>query len=114
MTAQTDIVQAQVDAYERKDAAGYAACFAQDAQVATADGTVMAQGRDAIAALYGQLFAQSPDLHVEVVNRIAVGSHVFDEEMLSGISFEGMPAEMHAAAGYEVKDGLIASVVLYM
>ena len=54
--------------------------------------TCSCRGHDGIRALYGALFAQSPDLHAEIVNRIRVGEYVIDEERTRGINFDGFPA----------------------
>ena len=61
----------------------------------------------AIESVYGQLFAQSPDLHVEIGARIGAGDWVVDEEVASGINFEGMPPAMHALIVYHVSEGRI-------
>jgi hypothetical protein len=68
----------------------------------------MAQGHDALRALYGQLFAQSPALHADIPQRINVGAYVIDEEEVSGFIFEGFPTEMHLAVIYRVDGDAIA------
>lgn len=104
---------AQLEAYNTRDLEAFASHYADDAIVATADGHTMAAGRDAIRGLYGQLFEQSHDLHVEIPSRISVGDWVIDEENASGLAAEGFPPEMRCAVAYQVKDGLITRAVLY-
>jgi hypothetical protein len=89
MTSATDVIQAQVDAYNARDGEAFANCYDEDATVIGPDGTVMMTGRDANASVYGQFFAQSPDLHVEIRTRIGAGDWVVDEEDTRDINFEG-------------------------
>jgi hypothetical protein len=107
MTSPTDVVQAQVDAYNARDAEAFTRCFHVDAKVLGADGEVMVEGTADIHGLYEQLFGQSPELHVDIANRIAVGDWVVDEEAVSGVVFEGSPTELHAVVVYQVRDDLI-------
>jgi hypothetical protein len=64
--------------------------------------------------MYGQLFRDSPQLSVDIPQRIAVGDYVIDEEDIGGFVMAGFPAAMHAAGVYRVQDGLITEVVLIM
>jgi uncharacterized protein (TIGR02246 family) len=107
MSSAVEAVQAQVDAFNARDAAAFTACYHPEATVVGPDGNVMVEGVNAINALYAQLFAQSPDLHVNIPNRISIGDWVIDEEEASGFVFEGFPPDMHAAVIYRVSDGLI-------
>lgn len=112
MTDAETVVQEQIEAFNTRDAERFANCYADDARVLTADGAVMAAGKDAIRQLYGQLFGQSPELHARIATRIAIGDYVIDEEHASGIVFEGMPAQLHAAAVYHVADRKIQQAQL--
>jgi hypothetical protein len=84
MVFPTDVVQAQVDAFNARDAEAFTAWYHVDARVVGADGDVMAEGTEAIHGLYARLFGQSPELHLDIANRIAVGEWVVDEEVASG------------------------------
>jgi hypothetical protein len=107
MISPADVVQAQVDAYNARDAEAFAECYDESATVIGPDGSVMMTGRDAISGVYGQLFAQSPDLHLEMGTRLSAGDWVVDEEDVSGVDFEGMPPAMHALIVYHVTEGRI-------
>ena len=61
-------------------------------------------------ATYGALFANSPSLRAEVPTRIRAGAFVVDEERVTGLNLPGLPAEMHAAVAYWVRDGRIVHV----
>jgi hypothetical protein len=104
------IVQGQVEAFNARDLERFISFYRADAILDNGNGQIMAQGHDALRALYGQLFAQSPALHAEILQRIQVGAYVIDEEQASGFIFEGFPSEMHTAVIYRVEDGAIAQV----
>ena len=53
--------------------AAFTAFYRSDATLVGPDGNVIMEGREAINAMYAQLFAQSPDLHVDVTSRMTVG-----------------------------------------
>ncbi len=61
----SDVVQAQVDAYNARDARAFAQRYSPDAHVLGSDGSVMVSGRDAIEGCYGGL-RRRPELHVEI------------------------------------------------
>ena len=108
------VVQEQVNAFNVRDAERFAECYADDARVLAPDGNVMAAGKAEIKQLHSRLFEQSPDLRAQIVTRIAVGEFVTDEEQASGMVFEGMPAQMHAAVVYHVAGGRIRQSQLFM
>jgi hypothetical protein len=108
------IVQKQVEAYNARDVEHFADCYADDAAILGPDRSVMAASKAEIMKLYSQLFEQSPMLHAEVVARMTVGEFVIDEERVSGLVFEGMPPQLHAAVIYRVTEGKISQVQLLM
>ena len=107
------VIQEQVDAYNARDIERFLVCYATDAVILNGDGSTLYQGHEAIRAGYTGLFTQNPAMHVEIPTRIAVGSWVFDEEIVTGLSMEGRPAELHAVAAYLVANGAIQRVQLF-
>jgi uncharacterized protein (TIGR02246 family) len=101
------VVAEMVAAYNARDLDRFLECYSPDAVIEDGRGQVLRQGRDAMRSFYGQLFAQSPQLHCAVRHRIHVGSYVIDEEAISGIRLDGFPTELHAAAVYLLEGGLI-------
>ena len=101
------VVQAQLDAYNAQDLEAFCACFSADAVLAELNGVMTHSGRSAVRGRYAELFAQYPRNRAELVNRIAVGDVVVDEERI-----ERAPGEtpFRAIAIYTVKSGLIARV----
>lgn len=112
MSSPVEAVQTQVDAYNARDAVAFTACYHPEATIVGPDGEVMVEGSEAINALYAGLFAQSPDLHVDIRTRISIGQWVIDEEDASGLVFEGSPTDMHAVVIYRVSNGLIVRAQL--
>jgi hypothetical protein len=81
----TQIVQKQLDAYNRRDIDAFIAVFAEDAcGYELGSTTPMLSGKAAIRARYEQLFANSPKLHSDVVTRVALGRTVIDLERIIG------------------------------
>lgn len=104
------IVRGQVDAFNARDLDRFVSFYSADIVLEDGNGQIMAQGHDALRALYGRLFAQSPALHADIPQRIHVGAYVIDEEEASGFIFEGFPSEMHIAVIYRVEGDTIAHV----
>jgi len=112
MSMATDVVDAQIRAYQAKDVERFLSCYAEDAAVVLFDGTPMFADKQVMREQYGQLFADSSDLHLTIANRMTAGEFVVDEEHVSGVHFGDMPAEMTALSVYRVTDGKIARVML--
>jgi uncharacterized protein (TIGR02246 family) len=112
MSTETEVVDAQIDAYRAKDVERFLSHYADDVSVVMFDGTVMFGSKDAMRVAYGKLFADSPDLQVTIAGRVTAGEFVVDEEHLSGFHFGDMPTEMTAVAIYRVTDGKIARMML--
>jgi hypothetical protein len=110
----TDVVDAQIEAYQARDVEKFLACYADDASVALFDGTVMFATKDVMREQYGNLFAASPDLTVTIASRQAAGEFVVDEEHLSGFNAPGMPTELVALCVYRVTGGRISRLMLLM
>ncbi len=96
-------VQANLDAYNTRDTAAFAATYAPDAKFCKIDGTVLLTGRDAIAAFNEKFFAANPTAHCVVLQHVAMGPFVVDQQQ---ITLEGRPP-MNAMLLFEVRDGLI-------
>lgn len=106
MTTATDIVQAQLDAYNAKDLDALLATFAPDAQQFALHGDCLARGHDQIRARYAARFAE-PDLQARLVARCAAGPVVVDHELITRNFPEGR-GTLEMLCIYEVVDGLIA------
>lgn len=103
----TDVVDVQVDAYNRHDLEAVLACYSSKVNVQNASGQILMSGIDALRKQYGEWFAQYPDLHVDVRGRVASATWVVDAEhvTMSGNVIDGL-------VGYHVADGRIDAVVM--
>ncbi len=81
MSSSTDVVQRQLEAYNRKDAAVLAAIYAEDAELFAHPNTLLAKGRAAILARYTARF-QDQTLRADLLQRIPMGDMVLDHERI--------------------------------
>ncbi|MGY6561547.1 MAG: nuclear transport factor 2 family protein [Luteibaculaceae bacterium] len=96
------IAQAQLDAYNSLDLEGFLAVFHEDAQIFNLGNCEpIAEGKDKMREIYGNLFKNSPNLHSNVVNRSVVGNKVFDYEIITGRANSTEPYYLMAI--YEVE-----------
>jgi uncharacterized protein (TIGR02246 family) len=112
MSAETEVVDAQIEAFRARDIERFLAHYADDASVVTFDGTVMFGTKDIMREAYGRLFADSPDLRVTIAGRVTEGEFVVDEEHLSGFHFGDMPTDLVSVAVYRVRNGKITRLML--
>ena len=102
------VVQRQVEAYNARDIDAFLSLYAVDMVIRRLpSGEVIAEGRDAIRARWGKRFADNPELHCTITQRIVHGDWVVDHELVTGV--ESRP-RIRAVATYEVRDGLIQNV----
>ena len=73
-------VEQQLAAYNNRDTNAFAAAFSDTVKVYRQPGVLSYQGREELRKRYGQMFANTPELHCEVVNRIVAGNVVIDHE----------------------------------
>lgn len=111
MTEETTVqlVQRRLEAYNAHDVDAFLACYAPDAVFSTIDGDVVMDGREAIERHHRALFAGNPGLRASLLDRISVGDHVIDEELVAGRA-DGRT--LHVAVVYRIADGLISGVHL--
>jgi imidazolonepropionase-like amidohydrolase len=97
------IVQRQVNAYNRHDAVVFAETYAVDAAVVRPSAFV--RTRSAIAAAYARLFSENPQLHAEILSRTVDGESVVDKERIRGFA---NGAVLESTVSYTVRDGAIS------
>ena len=94
----------QLEAYNRHDLEAFLAAFAPNVRMYSRDGSVMS-GRRTLRETYGPRLATGR-CRAEIVNRIAEGNWVVDQEIAHGIE----PQPIRVLAAYRVVEGLIAEV----
>ena len=102
------LAQAQLDAYNAHDIDAFLACYHDEVEIFdlhTAERTM--QGKSAMRERYGKMFADLPDLHVTLVQRIVCGTTAVDHERVFGL----VPDEIvDVIATYQIVDDLIRRV----
>ena len=103
-----DIVQQQVEAYNRHDLDAFSATYADDIVVYRFPSMkLVLQGRAALERFYREQRFNMPELKAEVVSRMCHGNKIIDHERITGLA-EG--ETVRAVAIYEVRDVLIRRV----
>lgn len=96
------IVQRQVNAYNCHDAKVFAGTYAANGEVARP--SAHGRTRAAIETAYRGLFANNPQLRVEILDRDVSGETVVDEEHIAGFA-DGSARD--ATVTYTVREGAI-------
>jgi hypothetical protein len=102
----TETVQRQLDTYNQRDIEGFLDTFSDDIQIFNLfEGKMVVDGLASCRNLYQNLFDNSPDLHSELLNRMAFDNVVIDHERITGRL--GKPGAIELAMVYEVAEGKI-------
>lgn len=99
------IVDKQLEAYNNRDIDAFVNTYSEEIKLFNYPATPTNEGHDGMRKSYTDFFAQTPDLHCEIKNRIVIGNKVIDEEY---ITMNG--THFNAVAIYEVENGLISRV----
>lgn len=101
------LAQEQLDAYNARDIEAFLKPYSKDVEVYTFPNQLNYKGLDKMRERYGKMFANTPDLHCELVKRMVMGNTVIDQEKVTG--FPGRDF-LEAIAIYKIEDGKIAKV----
>lgn len=101
------IVQAQLDAYNRRDLEAFLASYSADIKIYLHPATLQQTGLNAMREVYAQLFEKNPQLKCQVLQRMVHRNYVIDHEHLTGLA-DGK--ELKVIAIYEIKGGKIVNV----
>ncbi|MGB8667097.1 MAG: nuclear transport factor 2 family protein [Serratia inhibens] len=100
-----EVVQQQLDAYNARDIDAFMAYWAEDAQYYEHPDTLLASGKAEIRERHIARFKE-PSLYGERVKRMALGSMVIDQEVVTR-NFPQGRGKMDVIAIYEVEQGKI-------
>jgi hypothetical protein len=100
--------QQQLECYNKRDLEGFMNCYSSTCYVEDGEGNVLMPNKDKMRERYSALFEASPELHCDLVSRIALGQYVIDEEHVTG--HNGSKDTNHVVAVYRIEDGLIQHV----
>jgi hypothetical protein len=103
-----EVIDRQLDAYNRRDIAGFAATYADTVRILDADNArPPLVGIQELREVYGGKVFTRAGLKAEIRTRMVVGNKVIDHELTT---WAGLPAPMESVVVYEVVDGLIQNV----
>ncbi|TAG77905.1 MAG: steroid delta-isomerase [Burkholderiales bacterium] len=99
------VVQAQLDAYNRKDMGALLQTFAPDAEQYELHGALLAKGHAEMSARFAIRFTE-PNLHARLISRNVMANFVIDHEEVTRDFKDGIGC-VEMICVYEVSDGLI-------
>ncbi len=106
------VVQRQLDAYNRRDLMDFCACYHPEVTIQKlTSNELICKGIDQFKVIYQALFESSPKLYCALKNRIVLESAVLDEEFVTGAA--PFPNGLHTVAFYGFRDSLIDRVWFY-
>ena len=105
MSSPGQLIQRQLDAYNAKDMEAWLETYHPNAEQFQLHGGCLARGREEMRLRMKVRFAE-PDLHAQLLSRIAMGKMVVDHERVTRNFPEGR-GSMEMLCVYEVEDDLI-------
>lgn len=99
------VVQSQLDAYNRKDVEGILATYAGAAEQFALHGERLACGHEQMRQRFLERFAE-PDLEARLLSRVVVGNFVVDLELVTRNFTEGL-GTLEMLCIYEVSEGCV-------
>lgn len=105
MRTPEEVVQRQLDAYNRKDIDAWLSTYAADAMQFELHGGVLASGHEELRSRMLGRFAE-PGLHARLLSRTVLENVVVDHELVTRCFPEGQ-GTVEMLCIYEVADGLI-------
>ncbi|MFC4871472.1 nuclear transport factor 2 family protein [Negadavirga shengliensis] len=100
-------VQAQLDAYNRRDIDAFIEPYAEDVKVFNFPDELLYEGKTNMRDVYARFFGNTPELHCHLENRMVLGNTVIDHEKVT-LAKDQPP--LRAIAIYKIRDGKIAEV----
>ena len=100
------IVQAQLDAYNRRDLEGFLGFYAENAVLLNYPDQVTQTGKEQMRTRYAKSFS-NPNVRAEIIKRITFDRFVVDHERVTA---PPSPSVLEATAIYEVREGKIVRV----
>jgi len=100
------IVAQQLEAYNRQDVDAFVACFSENVEIVREGSDDVARGRETMRKNYAAMFAKFPKNHATVTQRMVVGQHAVDEELVEGRD----GPDFRTIAVYTITDGLISHI----
>lgn len=74
------LAEQQLQAYNKRDIEAFLIPYADSVAIYAYPNQLLSKGKEAMRKQYSSMFAQLPDLHCTLVNRLVLGNRVIDEE----------------------------------
>lgn len=102
-----NIVQKQLEAYNSRDLETFLSFFSDSSEGYIFPDILVGKGKEEQRIEFTKLFANAPNLHAEIKERICFGDYVIDHEVVTG-----MPGgkTVEAVEIYKVEENLITKV----
>jgi hypothetical protein len=105
------VVQKNLDCYNKRDIEGFMACFSEEIAIYTfSQPEPTTVGLVAVRKVYEELFALSPNLHSTIIKRIVFDNKVIDHESIIGR--RGSTEIVELVLIYEVKNAKINKITV--
>jgi hypothetical protein len=105
------IVQDNLEQYNARNLEGFMSFFTDSITLYSfGKAEPIAKGKQAVQALYGQLFEASPNLHSTILHRSIIGNKVIDHESIIGRKGSQVPVELVMI--YEVTEDKISTMTV--
>lgn len=101
------LAEQQLQAYNKRDIEAFLVPYADSVAIYAYPNQLLSRGKEAMRKQYSGMFAQLPDLHCTLVNRIVLGNRVIDEER---VIFQKNQPPARAIAIYTIVNDKIAEV----
>lgn len=101
-----NVVERQLDAYNKKDIERFMECYADDVKVYRFPNEVLYANNAEMKKHYHKLFESYPNMNAEILKRIEQGKYVVDHEWITGRREEPFTA----TAMYEIENDFIIKV----
>ncbi|WP_425393072.1 nuclear transport factor 2 family protein [Ekhidna sp.] len=101
-----ELANEQLEAYNARDIEAFLVPYSDSVKVYNEKRELLYQGKETMRVQYGNMFARTPDLNCNLLNRIAVNNTVIEHEE---VSF-GEGRKIYAIVMYKVTEGRIQEV----
>ncbi len=102
-----ELAEMQLKAYNARDLDAFLAPYSDSVKIYMYPDKLQSQGIESMRVSYGKMFANTPDLHCDLVNRMVLGNTVIDHE---NVVFSKDKPMIKAIAIYKIENGKIGEV----
>jgi len=105
-----ELVQKQLDCYNKQDLDGFCATFSEDCSCKNYPNDTVVKGQDELRARYAEIFAKHPLNRCDLVSRICINNKVLDHERVYRDGGDQLTFELVAV--YTIEPGSNGKLVI--